>query len=134
KIMMRLNLADFGRKEVLNFQLVNHILVNRIDYNEQFNIIMNQLSNETEVSVKFIDSFIQCAIDQSSFFTELCQRWHNIWNYISGSSIISEKRKNDYLRLILVNGKIDDIKKINSEGKLAYFISTMPLFLEFVPN
>jgi hypothetical protein len=134
KIMMRLNLADFGRKEVLNFQLVNHILVNRIDYNEQFNIIMNQLSNETEVSVKFIDSFIQCANDQSRFFTELCQRWHNIWNYISGSSIVSENRKHDYLRLILVNAKIDDIKRINSEGKLAQFISTMPLFLEFVPN
>lgn len=134
KIMMRLNLADFGRKEVLNFQLVNHILDNKIDYNEQFYIIMNQLSNETEISVKFIDSFLQCVNDQPGFFTELCQRWHNIWNYISSSSIVSENKKHDYLRFILVNAKIDDIRRINSEGKLAQFISTMPLFLEFVPN
>lgn len=123
KIIDRLNINEFERNEVLNYNLVEFILENNIKYQEYFKVILEQLSNELYSSITFIDSFKNITMHKELFIKSLCNNWSNIWFYIENKSNFPLLKKDEYLKDIIVLGDIEDITKINKENILTKYIS-----------
>jgi hypothetical protein len=134
KIMTKLNIYEFERKEILNYDLMNYLVDNNAKYKEQFDFAMKQLSDEDAFSISFIDSFLSFVNCKPKFISELCCRWHNIWKCINNNLSFSENRKEEFLQLILLYADIDDIREINEDNCIGTYVSAMPMFLEFLPD
>lgn len=100
-VVERLQNYEFERKEVYNFWLLEHLLVD-VDNNEKKTLFLKQLSDESDLSWKFIDEFIERTNHPNEFIKGLSEVWDRMWLYISSSSIGYE-RQLSYLALLLAN-------------------------------
>ena len=131
KIVTRLNEIEFYRKEILNFNLVNYILNNKENYEDELRSIITQLSDESQISIDFIDEFRRKVNNKGLFMKLLCLSWTNIWKYIILNSEYFIGKQNEYLVDILKQLDIRNIVDFNNEDCLSDYISNMATFLEF---
>ena len=127
-VIKKISDSEFEKSYVLNYSILDH-LFEFGRYDTKKNIILKQLSNESEDSVKFVKSYIEKGIDVTIFIKDLCKVWTNIWNFIEQDSSLSEEEKWGYYTLILNNTKCGDLKKIASVSSLETFICDKPDFL-----
>ncbi len=131
KLVNKINENDFKEPYILNYKLVSFLLKNG-KFNIQRANVFQQLSNESKKSIGFIDGFIQNEPNIPVFIKTLCNNWGNIWNYISAFSNFTEEKKNKYLRLILLNANISDLKNIADNSDLRQLIELKADFGEFI--
>ncbi|NMA74582.1 MAG: hypothetical protein GX963_10580, partial [Bacteroidales bacterium] len=129
KLIERINITEFAKQQILNFDLLNYLLVEQDKYPKKLEILMGQLGNETEVSFKFIDQYLP-GKSESCFFSLLCASWPGIWDYIHTEKTLADSRKNYYLVNILKTASADDLDKINKSGRLGHWINDLPNFLD----
>ena len=150
-LVERINISEFDNKYVFNYDLVNFLLEND-EYTNYRNRLLDQLANETNPSVRFIDRYIDSQVDITSFLYFLCKSWSNIWNYIYSESNYTTDRKDKYLRLIIESADVQDYNPIFSHQsstissfpnilsitddieKLKKFISTLNLKISNINN
>ncbi|HYX07419.1 MAG TPA: hypothetical protein VE912_11860, partial [Bacteroidales bacterium] len=133
EILKRLRPRELSQKEVLNHDLVDYLLENNRSYQTQLDIIFNQLSDEENKSVDFVDGFTENKPENTpNFIRHLTQKWIEIWLYLDTTSESSDERKEKYLDLILRYSNVEDILKINevSDDYLRIFISQQGDFIE----
>ncbi|HPY81006.1 MAG TPA: hypothetical protein PK548_04100, partial [Bacteroidales bacterium] len=129
-IVNKLELRYFLFEPILNFNLVEFILSDPKKYDNKLANIMELLSNEKDISVEFIDEFIERnSINVGIFIKKLCNKWMNFWNYIENKSNYTKEKKNNYLRLIIQHANLQDIENLNKIGKLSESIENTSLFL-----
>lgn len=124
----------YYKKEILNFSLMDYLIEkNKI---VEINKIMNVLAKETEVSVKFIDEYLQYANDNNKkvFIVKISNAWRNIFNFLYNKSNFSFEKKATYIRLIFANQPIQKIKELNLENSISHFLSYLenlsPIYFE----
>lgn len=132
-VIKKISDSEFEKNYVLNYNLVDHLFEFRGNSPKK-NIIIKQLSNESEDSVKFMRSYIEKSKHVAIFVKELCKIWTNIWGYIEQDSSLSEAEKLTYYILILNNAELSDIKKLASISGLESFISNKPDFLTLIED
>lgn len=113
KLIEKINLYDFDKEYILNFDIVEFLL-KKPKSNEKRKRLFKQLSNESESSLDFIDRFLEITTDEKTFIQNLCEHWHNIWDYIENESLFEDEKKNKYFSLIIKYAKVDNIKSIFS--------------------
>lgn len=135
KIIERLNGNEFKQVEILNYDLLNHIMENsqRQPYKNYYDAIITQLAKETKNAIDFIEGFWQIAKNKHHFIQSICGKWDNIWRYIEKESNFTEEEMDSYLSDILAFADISDIEKINKKKELSNFISRHHNFLSIAP-
>lgn len=99
-VVKRLQEYEFELKAIYNFDLLNELLSNDADRKKR-EIFINQLADESELSWKFIDEFIDKTDYKEKFVALLCSAWSGIWKFISENPTIEHERKLYYLSLFL---------------------------------
>jgi hypothetical protein len=145
KIIKKLNLLDFKSKVVLNYDLFNYLLGNveksqskdnedaaEIEkmYTRYYNSSLEQLVNNIENQMNFIDAFKRITEYKLSFIKSLCHEWSNIWDYIEALSLFSEEKKTEYLKDIVLYADTEDLLKVNASKGIASFIENDLEFLK----
>ncbi|MDR0969624.1 MAG: hypothetical protein LBM67_03715 [Lentimicrobiaceae bacterium] len=132
-LIRKINIVDFGKEHILNYKLVDFVVSNN-GYEKQKEAIFILLSNESDISLRFIDEFINDGINISAFIKALCHSWNNIWHYLQQSSNYSkdEQKSNHYFKLIIENADTIDIKAISDESNLKQHISQRKDFCSII--
>ncbi len=122
---------EFEKEYILNYDLVDFLLSKNL-HREKRQILFNQLSNETELPIRFVDGFIEHTKHIELFIKLLCEQWQSMWAFIEGKSNFSQEKKKRYFKLIIKHATVGDIKKIFLEFKPN--ISMMKDFLNIIDN
>lgn len=131
-IIDKLNKIEFEQKEILNFSLFRHILNNRNKYQEYFEIVLKQLSDESELSIDFIDQ-IRCILnedEESVFWENICKSWINLWIVIKNNCNYSTDKLNTYVCKIIKYVDVETIKELNIDNELGKYIKKHKELLE----
>lgn len=134
-IMKKLREYRFAKKYVLNYNLLDSIIINKSNIKKCENcykLIIEQLSNETYVSFSFIDGYIGKQNHVNTFIKSLCSNWPNMWRYIQSHCNFPIPKNNLYLKYILEFGENADILGMNKENSLTEYISKLHEFLELL--
>ncbi|WP_261856348.1 hypothetical protein [Clostridium folliculivorans] len=132
QIIHKLNETEFEQKEILNFKLFESLLKNKEKYRNQLNIFIKQLSDEDEVSISFIDEFIEYITDKQEeydFWNNICKSWNRLWTYINNYCNYPKEKVDGYLFKIIRYVDNDTIKKLNIEDDLKRYIENSKEFL-----
>lgn len=141
QLIVKLNTYEFKQKEILNFQLFAYLLDHENEYNKQINEIINQLSDEEEVSFQFIDEFSDLySENQDIFFKKLCHTWPGIWGYVISKKNITLQTEIKFLKIVVKYAECNDIVEIQKTCKNKYkehidfkdYILRLPDFLKIV--
>lgn len=122
----RLEIREFKKEAILNFKLFNHIIDNQKKYTEQYIQIFKQLSNENEVSIEFIFSYLNTQKNINIFIQGLVKYYPSIWQYIVYNKTDEEKSK--YFYVLLDNLEYENILNLNVNNSLKDYIDLLEKF------
>ncbi len=113
---------EFEQKEIYNFDLLDYLLVNEL-HSEKCELFIRQLSDESELSWKFINEYIERTSEVKGFLRKLTEKWTGIWDYIYSRDTLTQQRKDKFLELICKYVGMDNIAILNqNENFTAYFV------------
>lgn len=114
ELIKRISLYMFEKECILNFDIVDTLL--KCNLKDKIDTLFQQLGNEHELTISFINEYIDRSKEQGTFVRELCFYWQNIWRYIITESNFTNERKEHYFLLILKYASIKDLEKIFNEN------------------
>lgn len=122
-VVKRLQPYEFEQEVIYNFDLLECLLSSE-NFDEKLNLYINQLSNGSEASWKFIDEFIDITKHKQRFIQILATHWNEMWNSIFENPVLTLDRKFYYLSLLISYASIESIDSMNANGNLtAFFVS-----------
>lgn len=133
KLIGKINLAVFASEFVLNYNLVDYVLKHQ-KLNSQRELIFEKLSDESEISFKFVEGFLDNGKNLKEFIKNLCRKWPNYWHFIESSPELLDTRKDYYFNLLIEYGDVKDIKKISDQSNLKDIILREKDFLSKFEN
>ena len=134
KLVKRINEVDFTSQVLLNFDLINFLLVDTTKHQRLFKGIFSRLSDESVASTKFINRFILQTPHTESFIRALCKSWPNIWKFVENESSYPAESRNRYLKAIVEFSDIEILKTIYANSNLKNTILDDPKFLQITAN
>jgi len=100
ELIKKINEFAFEKEYVLNFDLIDALLISS-NNQEKKKRLFQQLCNEEDFTIGFINEYINVTAHIERFIEVLCDKWDNIWNFIEGESFYSEERKELYFKYII---------------------------------
>lgn len=128
-LIKRLNEFEFEKEYILNYDLFD-LLISSKKYIKKRKKIFNQLKNESDYSIKFIDGFIENTSNIEVFVKLLCEEWVGIWNFLVNKSNFPKEKNDKYFKLIIEYAAVSSIVKILQNFKST--ISNDPDFLVII--
>lgn len=125
----RLEVGEYKKESILNFQLVTYIIEHKNSYPKQYVQIFKQLSNESEASLKFIFSYLETQSSLPRFVNSLAEQYKSFWKYILENKTIEEQKK--YFDMLLHYSNTETIISLNIDNSLKNYISSLS---EFSPH
>lgn len=129
QILKKISINEFQQSELLNYDLLDYLVQNAQTYKREFYAIINQLSNQTAVSNKFLSGYLINGKMINVVFKTLCKEWADVWNHISKASSYSPETVTTFLITILRYADLVDIIKIDSKKVLSSYINNRSDFL-----
>lgn len=129
----KINMYDFDKPYIYNYQLLDTIIVNS-SYADQFNTMVLALSNEDELSILFIDGYLDQGKEPGLLIQQLVNKWKGIWDYLDGKSQYTDERKKKYFRLIIANAKVEDISTLFQQRMFQRALYSFPDFLSIIDD
>lgn len=112
KVTERLWETEFRQEEVLNFSLMDYLIQKRKSSSE-YNEIIQQLSNRSDISKEFIKQYIDRGNNLEQFIRGIAKINNALWEDFLDDPTLSEETKIKYLGFILEFALMDDIKAMN---------------------
>lgn len=125
-VIGKLNILEFEQKEILNFDLIKYILNNKLKYPEYFEIIFKQLSDESHISINFIDQFMDnLTIEEERILIEsISEHWCNLWKFINNNCNYPKEKLNKYVCKIINYNNLETIERLNINNELSKYIES----------
>lgn len=104
---------------------------------KQFDIIVKQLSDENEISINFIDEFIEFINDkqeEGDFWNIVCTSWNRLFYFINNHSNYPKDKINKYIYIIIKFVNFDIIEELNIENDLLRYIENSKEILQMVSD
>lgn len=108
QVFARLLDFEYMQKEVLNFDLADYVLCEKMD-TESAKMLIKQLANHTEESMSFIKAYVERGENIDKLLHHLCKANNLLWKDITNDDGISLETRYKYLVLLLKYADIDDI-------------------------
>lgn len=126
-VVSRLNLSDFQQVEILNLDLLDHLL-NESEFNSLYlKAFIKQL--EDTKNFKFIEEFIEKKVNMPQFIDNLNSIWPNLFEEMIEKSNYSKQLKTQLALYYLNYSDENDLEVINSNNCLTSYISNDADFL-----
>jgi len=124
-LIRKIHIDDFKKEYILNYKLIDFVLTNK-GYEKQKDAIFNILKEETDKTVKFIDGFVDNGNRPDLLIKELYHYQINVFDFMYRANAIIDNRLAQYLKLIIENADVADIKETSKESFLPVVISDNP--------
>lgn len=134
EVIARIHLSDFGNPFVLNYQVVDALLVDHQRYKHEISAIIATITAGTEESILFIEGMVEQSENLEEFMRFLCKKWPEIWDFIDQKSNFTDEKKYKYFKIIMQYADIEDIKSINSSSDLSAYIEKDPAIAIAIPD
>ncbi len=119
----RLGIEEYKKEAVLNFNLVDYILINKNSYLKQYVQLFKQLANQKEASARFIFDYLDRQKNLKSFTHAVARYYHLIWQYTTNNKTDEEKSK--YFYMFLEHLDAEQLKNLDIDNSLAEYISSL---------
>lgn len=123
---------QFSHTSILNFNLVDFILENSIQFKDHYNNLFILLSNQDERSIQFIFGYIDRGENLSLFINKIVKSWQTIFEHIYMS--MTDETVESYLQLILKNLEKENIPFLNKDDILKNYLSSKSNFIEYIKD
>lgn len=132
-VLSRLRVVDFDYVEILNFDMLCHLLKTKPSNDIYLNSFLQQLMGTK--NYKFIGEFLGVQRETNLFVEAINNIWSSIFQCILAESGFSDGQKRKYAIDTLYYSSDADIKALNENSCLSNFISGSPAFLDITtPN
>lgn len=121
EVLKRLSIDDFSLPDILNFDLITWMLVNRATYKQELNLVIDQLINSGEAAWSFLKSFRSKNDSNGSFFQYVCMTWPMFWVQAQQQSDIADAQTEWFISFLRC-GSVDMLKEQNIEQSISSFI------------
>ena len=118
-VIQRLQEYEFEEKAIYNFTLLEELLSE--SESVKLSAFINQLSDEREISWRFIDEFFGCTKQRKQFIQLLSKKWTGMWTHISADATMTYDHKLEYLCEIINTSPISVIEALNVDGSMTAF-------------
>ncbi|MEG2869266.1 MAG: hypothetical protein RR894_16135 [Terrisporobacter sp.] len=134
KVISKISTNDCKTSSILNYNLIEFLILNKNNYRAHYNAILNKLSDESKESKEFINVFITSKKLGYELLSDIAKVWTSIWKYIENESNYEQDIK-DRLLLHLINSlSLEYISNIDEGDILTHTISIRSNFFELVNN
>lgn len=134
KLIPKINPFDFQTEYILNYDLMNYLLQNSGSYKTQIDSVFIKLKDESKESIDFIKGYYGITTNLESFVKILCNKWSNVWGFVSSSEDYSDDFRTHIFKSILEFAEVDAIKKIALQSSLKSKILSDSLFLNSISD
>ena len=134
KLTARISAYDFQTEYTLNYDLLDYLLLNSGNYNIQINSVFTRLKDESKITSDFIKGYYEITPNLEKFIQKLCDKWTNIWEFITSSPDYSDELRTRIFKSILEFAELDTIKKIAQQSSFKTKILSDSLFLNSIEN
>lgn len=134
KLLSKINPLDFQTEYILNYDILDYLLLHSNKYDFQLDSIFNKLKDESKISIEFIKGYFEASQKSDEFTKILCNKWSNIWGFIESNPDFTDDLKNTILKKIIEYGDVKAIIEISKQSSLTKHILSDPLFLNITEN
>jgi energy-coupling factor transporter ATP-binding protein EcfA2 len=117
KLVPKIGMNDFEQAYTLNYSLLDFLLTDK-KYDSHTSVTLQLLKLASKESLKFIDGFIDNAVNIEEFINKTAKAWPQFWHVISQQSAYSDERKFKYLDYIISYADLEDIEKMAKDSNL----------------
>ena len=125
ELIHKLNINEFAKEAIFNYDLIEYLIENKNSFTEQYDILFQQLSNESEVSVKFIIKYINHLPETNIFVKEIALNWTDMWEYIYNRSDIALDNYTRYFYILLSNLTVEELIVLNKQESIKKFLEEL---------
>ena len=112
QILERIDDYEFKQSEVLNFNLLDYMILQK-EKGDKYDNLMQQITNCSTKSKEFIKAYLNRGLNIEIFIHDICHESPWIWFDFFTDNSLSEDKKCKYLELMLCNADIADIENNN---------------------
>ena len=109
-IINKTHIKYFKEKHILNFHLVQYLLVNRFKFPLKAKLLIETLSDGSENSKIFFKEYIDQGSAVVPYVKVLSGQWKGLWNFVSKDDQITVEKKREYFSLILQHASQEDLR------------------------
>ena len=114
-LIRKIDESHFEKVAILNHQIIEFIIKNKYQNKSRYESLKKLLKSENPKVIDFIDSYKKNNQTKNSvLFKELPKIWVGFWDFITTKGKFSEKKINEYFKLIVTHANLSDIKKLNN--------------------
>lgn len=130
KVLSRLNPGHFNSVEILNFDLLSHLLLTKSSNAVHLSGFVHQIKDTK--NFQFIGGFLELRKEDEKelFIREINNTWSNIFHSIINESYFSNNQKKQYVVYSLYYSEEATINNLNKSNCLTDFISESHDFLD----
>ncbi len=110
KVIIKLNGNKFSLSSILNYYIINELVINKSKYFDKFNVFISALShNETNQKnvKKFIEGIINSKVEYMNLIVQLCIHVPYLWDTIYNSKDILEEVRAQIFFCLINDDNID---------------------------
>ena len=112
QILERIDDYEFKHSEVLNFNLLDYMILQK-KKGDKYDNLMQQITNCSTKSKEFIKAYLDRGLNIEIFIHDICHESPWIWFDFYTDNSLPEDKKCKYLELMLCNADIADIENNN---------------------
>ena len=133
-LIKKIHPFDFEQAYVFNNDLMTFLLNNPIKYKDQFENVFKKLKDESDVSIEFIINYIDNGSEIEKFINKISKSWSGFWLQIENSLKITNDKKEEYFKHILLYADLPDIKALSQNSEMTLLIEKNNSFLKIIPD
>ena len=128
-IVSRLRIVDFEQEEILNYDLLEYLLLNsnNSEYTKYIDVFINQLKNLK--NIEFVFKFIDTDKAHKQFIIRINKQWNSLFSLILEENTIPIAQIRQYSIDTLCYCDDDNIANVNIDECLTKYISESPDYL-----
>ncbi|MEL0453441.1 hypothetical protein AAAQ13_06590 [Lactococcus lactis subsp. lactis] len=128
KILLDLTAEEFNRYSIKNIPLTSSILMNRTKYSEYWNVLINDLKENSEI--QFIYSVYENLKNETiDFFDAISEKWSDLVIGIINTDELSDDDKLYFVSDYLLSSNFETILTLENLEQLTYYIGHSELLL-----
>lgn len=122
----------FNREQILNKNLIDHLLRNKDAYFEKTLNVIELLCDGRENTLDFTYKYIEFGEEKEKLINSISNNWSNFWNVIEFNYKNQPNKIDIFLKNILMFSEIPDIIELSLHSNLTFNISQKKEFLSFI--
>lgn len=115
-LVKRINVLNFKTDSILNYDLIDFLIEKKDQFQEQYQYMMEKLSDESPRSLAFIKGFLKASNNITAFIGEIVKYWPAIWRHFSQTDPLDKPELDELFLVLLKSAKASDLKNVSKDS------------------